>query len=716
MPTVTAVSPVAGPVGGGGTAPVTRQTGAFPVNGESSGDSSITIAPVAVGDLVVLAMQLHSSGVTVIGVSGGNVGAWQRAVSYTNTTTDTLHYEVWWAVASAVGPSAVNLTYSAPVTQLGIELVADSFTTGSDLPWTLVQSAGSSNPSSTAAAWPSLTSGNAADELYWGASEEESGGTSTPTPGFTSNLSANANCFLFDGGLAPSTAYAPTCGEYPGDVSTAVGTIFAAGGPGGTAGTTVTVSGSNFAAGDTVQFGSTPATSTTVTSSSSITVVAPPGDPTKVGGTVDVTVSGPGGSSATSPADEFTYRVTNATYAISLTASSTSPATGVPVTLTATANRDIGPTPYGMSIVDASTGTIISHAGSGSSFGVDVSQSSPMVQRYVAEVDNSGGTNIQANSPPVIVTWSGTPPPPPPPSPTVSGVSPPSGPAAGGTTVTVTGTGFAAGDTVAFGSTGATSVSVASPSSLSAVAPVGTGTVDVTVTGPGGTSTTGTADRFTYTSPVGGSAGTYTEASGFPIYARGTGRSTIAVTPAAVGDLVVLFIELHSGTSPTVTGLTSSNIAWRASAAAVDDDPAVPLHVEAWAGVATSTSTATTTITFSGSVSTNSMELVGDSVHFSGSGTWQPVQGGGANGSSGTVAFPSLAAATGSSGGVYVGYSRVASSFAGGTTTGFSYYGTPMGNVELRGLSLAPATPVAPTASQSVSSEFTSIGAVFAVG
>ena len=28
-----------------------------------------------------------------------------------------------------------------------------------------------------------------------------------------------------------------------------------------------------------------------------------------------------------------------------------------------------------------------------------------MTQRYVAEIDNSGGVNIQANSAPVIVTW-----------------------------------------------------------------------------------------------------------------------------------------------------------------------------------------------------------------------------------------------------------------------------------------------------------------------
>ena len=146
-------------------------------------------------------------------------------------------------------------------------------------------------------------------------------------------------------------------------------------------------------------------------SATSITANAPAGNASKVGGTVDVTVTGPGGTSPASPADEFTYLVTSSTYSITLAASTTAPAVGGSVTLTATANKDIGPTPYGMSIVDASTGVIVSHVGSGSTFSVTVSQSSAMTQRYVAEIDNSGGMNIQANSSPVIVTWSGTPPP-----------------------------------------------------------------------------------------------------------------------------------------------------------------------------------------------------------------------------------------------------------------------------------------------------------------
>jgi IPT/TIG domain len=412
VPTVSAVTPTSGPVSAGssGQPPITRETPYFPVSSETLGDNSIMINPEKVGDLVVLSMQLHTTGISITGITGGNVGNWQRALTYTNTGTDTLYYEVWWGVATSTGPSTVSIAYSADVSQWAIELIADSFTTASTLPWAVVTSGGSSNPSSTTASWPALTSNNLADQLYWGASEEESNATSSPTPGFTSDLTSHGNCFVYDGGLAPSTRYAPTCGESPADVSTAVGVIFSAGSAsasgGGASGTPVTITGTNFAAGDTVSFGGGAATGVVVNSPTSITADAPPGNASIVGGTVDVTVTGPGGTSPTSPADEFTYIVSSSTYSISLAASTTAPAVGGSVTLTATANKDIGSTPYGMSIVDASTGVILSHVGSGSSFSVTVSQSAAMTQRYVAEIDNAGGVNIQANSSPVIVTWS----------------------------------------------------------------------------------------------------------------------------------------------------------------------------------------------------------------------------------------------------------------------------------------------------------------------
>jgi hypothetical protein len=87
--------------------------------------------------------------------------------------------------------------------------------------------------------------------------------------------------------------------------------------------------------------------------------------------------------------------------------------------------------------------------------------------------------------------------------PTVTGIIPQTGTAAGGTVVTITGTGFTGATAVTFGSTPAIDVTVFSDSSITATAPVGTaGTVDVTVTAPGGTSAISTADKYTYVDSI----------------------------------------------------------------------------------------------------------------------------------------------------------------------------------------------------------------------
>ena len=73
------------------------------------------------------------------------------------------------------------------------------------------------------------------------------------------------------------------------------------------------------------------------------------------------------------------------------------------------------------------------------------------------------------------------------PVPTVSSVSPNSGPTAGGTAVTITGTNFAAGATVTFGGTAATNVVVVNSTTITATTPAGSaGAVTVTVTNPEG--------------------------------------------------------------------------------------------------------------------------------------------------------------------------------------------------------------------------------------
>ena len=91
----------------------------------------------------------------------------------------------------------------------------------------------------------------------------------------------------------------------------------------------------------------------------------------------------------------------------------------------------------------------------------------------------------------------------PPPVPTVTNVSPGSGPSTGGTSVTITGTGFTGATAVNFGSGNSATFSVTNDTTIAATAPPNAtlGAVDVTVTTPGGTSATSSADQYTYGAP-----------------------------------------------------------------------------------------------------------------------------------------------------------------------------------------------------------------------
>jgi IPT/TIG domain len=81
--------------------------------------------------------------------------------------------------------------------------------------------------------------------------------------------------------------------------------------------------------------------------------------------------------------------------------------------------------------------------------------------------------------------------------PVVSRVAPGSGPAGGGTVVTISGAGFTNASAVSFGTVKADSLTVVSDTEITVSSPPGSGTVDITVTTPGGTSATSSADQFT---------------------------------------------------------------------------------------------------------------------------------------------------------------------------------------------------------------------------
>ncbi|HUZ29735.1 MAG TPA: IPT/TIG domain-containing protein, partial [Solirubrobacteraceae bacterium] len=250
--------------------------------------------------------------------------------------------------------------------------------------------------------------------------------------------------------------------------------------------TVVRITGSGFTGATAVNFGNFPGQSVSVDSDTQITVTTPPGQP----GTVDVTVTTPNGTSATSPADHYTYQQ----------APPGSPTvTGV--------NPSSGP---------AAGGTTVKIAGTNFSNAQQVMFGSQAATKFTVDYDNQITAVAPAGSGTVdvtVTTLAGT-------SatssadhftyvssapgvPTVSGVSPNSGPAKGGTSVTVKGTNLSGATAVHFGPNAAASFNVDSGTQITATSPAGSGTVDVTVTTGKGTSAVSGADQFTYTSLAG---------------------------------------------------------------------------------------------------------------------------------------------------------------------------------------------------------------------
>ncbi|MBN9221586.1 MAG: Ig-like domain repeat protein [Mesorhizobium sp.] len=168
-----------------------------------------------------------------------------------------------------------------------------------------------------------------------------------------------------------------------------------------------------------------------------------------------------------------------------------------------------------------------------------------------------------------------------PPVPTVTAVSPASGPTGGGNSVTITGTGFSTANAtgaVLFGATQA-SYTIDSNTQITATAPAGTtGTVDITVTTPGGTSTTSAADHYTYlalptvtaisptSGPTAGGTSVTITGSGFlaappagavtfggnaATYTIVTDTQITATSPAGTAGTVDVIVTTPGGTSAT---------------------------------------------------------------------------------------------------------------------------------------------------------------------
>ena len=134
-------------------------------------------------------------------------------------------------------------------------------------------------------------------------------------------------------------------------------------------------------------------------------------------------------------------------------------------------------------------------------------------------------------------------------TPVITGISPASGPTAGGTAVTITGVNLGGATAVNFGSNSASSVNAVSATQITAIAPPGVGSVDIVVTTPDGSSAVVPAGRFTY-----GDLPTVTALA----TKRGptTGGTVVVITGTALTDANAVKFGTINATGFTVNSAT----------------------------------------------------------------------------------------------------------------------------------------------------------------
>jgi IPT/TIG domain-containing protein len=244
-------------------------------------------------------------------------------------------------------------------------------------------------------------------------------------------------------------------------------------------GNIVTITGTNFANGATVKFGSTSALGVSVNGTTSITATAP----AHAAGSVTVTVTNPDGQSGTT-----NYVYADPTLSITAVSPNTGSTTGgTAVTITGSNFQSGATVTFGalpateVAFVNSTTLTAKTPMG-------------PVTQQLSVDVTVKNPDAKSATSTGAFTYTV--------PSPTVTDVSPSSSSTAGGTIVIISGGGFtnALASSVTFGGVAATNVTIVNPVTLIAVAPAhaaGGADVVVHIGANSGTKTGG----FTYVTP-----------------------------------------------------------------------------------------------------------------------------------------------------------------------------------------------------------------------
>jgi hypothetical protein len=275
--------------------------------------------------------------------------------------------------------------------------------------------------------------------------------------------------------------------------------------------TYVLINGVGFTGATSVHFGATLANNNLSVNENSISVSAPPG----TAGTVDIRVTTPGGTSAITTGDKYSYHAPGPPVVNAVSPNHGAPAGGDSLQLngsgftgvTAVHFAAVGATFFN-SFLDTQLNVTSPPGTNGTT--VDITVTTPVGTSTVSIADRF---KYVMPGPPVVTA-----------------VGPSSGPVNGGTTVWISGSALSGATSVKFGGTAVFNLQSVSDNVVQVFGSASgiLGSVDVTVTTAGGTSATSTADHFTYTaapvpavSSVGPSTGS--PVGGTAVFISGTG-------------------------------------------------------------------------------------------------------------------------------------------------------------------------------------------------
>lgn len=207
--------------------------GTLASSGFGSAHLTQAFTPTKVGNAIVFGATVAGTGITVATVSGGGVTTWVRIVApvqFTSPNVATQSMEMWLGVITAAGSSTITITTTSSTTNSG--LYAQEFGCvggGPGTIWAVVAGQTGSTNNSTAGLtiqFPTLTPSGLFRAYvgvgYAGAQASTSGATA----GYTSQIDANSNPFLYNPSVANS-AQSPTCVTTSGKSNTVAALITA---------------------------------------------------------------------------------------------------------------------------------------------------------------------------------------------------------------------------------------------------------------------------------------------------------------------------------------------------------------------------------------------------------------------------------------------------------------------------------------------------------